>query len=118
MRTDPFTGKQAFHRGIDFSLPVGSPVRVTGDGVVTSVQRQRGLGNVIKIDHGDGVTTVYAHLHKILAEKGQKVARGEIIAESGNTGRSTAPHLHYEIRINGRAVNPLGHILDSYASRD
>jgi murein DD-endopeptidase MepM/ murein hydrolase activator NlpD len=118
MRKDPFTSTQAFHRGIDFSLPVGSPVRVTGDGVVHAIQRQRGLGQVVKIDHGNGVTTVYAHLSKILVEKGQRVERGAIVAESGNSGRSTAPHLHYEIRVDGRAINPLGYILDSYASRN
>jgi murein DD-endopeptidase MepM/ murein hydrolase activator NlpD len=118
MRKDPFTEKQTFHRGIDYSLPVGSPVRVTGDGVVAVVQRQRGLGKVLKIDHGHGVVTVYAHLNKILVEKGQQVQRGDIVAESGNTGRSTAPHLHYEIHINNRAVNPLAHILDSYADRN
>jgi len=117
-RKDPFTGKQTFHRGIDFSVPTGTPVRVTGDGKVTAVQQQRGLGRVVKIDHGNGVVTVYAHCDKILVEKGTLVARGDIIARSGNTGRSTAPHLHYEIRIGGRPVNPLSYVLDSYASRD
>ena len=118
IRKDPFTGRQVFHRGIDFSLPVGSAVRVAGDGVVVAVQQQRGLGKVIKIDHGNDVMTVYAHLNKALVKKGQKVRRGDLIAESGNSGRSTAPHLHYEIRIGGRAVNPITYILDSYAARN
>jgi murein DD-endopeptidase MepM/ murein hydrolase activator NlpD len=117
-RQDPFTEKQTFHRGLDFSVPVGSPVRVTGDGVVMAVQQQRGFGKVIKIDHGGGVVTLYAHLDEQLVKKGDKVSRGDIIARSGNTGRSSAPHLHYEIRIGNRPVNPLSYILDSYAARN
>ena len=118
LRRDPFTGQQTFHRGLDFSTPVGTPVRVTGDGIVAAVQTQRGFGRVVKIDHGNGVTTIYAHLDRVLVEKGQKVARGEVIAHSGNSGRSSAPHLHYEIRLAGRPVNPISYILDAYASRD
>jgi len=117
-RQDPFTGKQTFHRGLDFSVPVGTPVRVTGDGVVKAVQQQRGFGRVIKVDHGNGVVTVYAHLDQQMVQKGDRVSRGDIIGKSGNTGRSSAPHLHYEIRIGGRPVNPLSYILDSYAARD
>ncbi len=116
-RKDPFTTKQTFHRGLDFSVPMGTEVRVTGDGVVIAVQQQRGFGRVIKVDHGNGVITVYAHLSEPLVKKGSKVERGDIIARSGNTGRSSAPHLHYEIRIGGRPVNPLTYILDSYAAR-
>ncbi|MEN8007163.1 MAG: M23 family metallopeptidase [Candidatus Krumholzibacteriota bacterium] len=116
-RNDPFTAKQTFHRGLDFSLPVGTPVRVTGNGVVLAVQQQRGFGRVVKVDHGNGVVTVYAHLDQQLVKKGDKVSRGDIIARSGNTGRSSAPHLHYEIRIGDRPVNPLSYILDSYAAR-
>jgi len=116
-RKDPFTGKQTFHRGLDFSLPVGTPVRVTGDGVVKAVQQQRGFGKVVKVDHGDGVVTLYAHLDATLVERGARVARGDVIGRSGNSGRSSAPHLHYEVRIGGRPVNPSSYILDSYASR-
>lgn len=115
IRRDPFTGKQAFHRGIDFSLPVGTPVRCTADGVVVAVEKQRGLGRLVRIDHGDGVATVYGHLNETKVVRGQRVKRGEVIALSGSSGRSTAPHLHYEVRIGGRAVNPLTYILDSYA---
>ncbi|MFO7654087.1 MAG: M23 family metallopeptidase [Candidatus Krumholzibacteriia bacterium] len=118
LRQDPFTGQRIFHRGVDFSLPLGSPVRVTGDGTVVAVQRQRGLGKLVKVDHGGGVTTIYGHLGGVLVEKGQQVSRGDVIAESGNSGRSTGPHLHYEIRVDGRAVNPLSYILDSYARAD
>lgn len=116
-RQDPFTEKQTFHRGLDFSVPVGTPVRVSGDGVVLAVQQQRGFGKVVKVDHGGGVVTVYAHLSEQLIKKGDQVSRGDVIARSGNTGRSSAPHLHYEIRINDRPVNPLSYILDSYAAR-
>jgi len=82
---------------------------------VLAVQTQRGFGKVVKIDHGNGVTTVYAHLDRILVEKGQRVGRGDVIARSGHSGRSSAPHLHYEVRIGDRPVNPISYILDSYA---
>lgn len=117
MRRDPFTNKQTFHRGLDFSLPKGTPVRVTADGVVRSVEKQRGLGRLVKVDHGNGVMTVYAHLQEAKVEKGQQVRRGDVIALSGNSGRSTAPHLHYEVRVRDRSVNPLTYILDTYADR-
>jgi murein DD-endopeptidase MepM/ murein hydrolase activator NlpD len=116
-RPDPFTGKLAYHHGIDFSVPVGTPVRATADGVVTAVKHERGFGRMIKIDHGNQTVTLYAHLSRSLVTKGQQVRRGEIIAESGKTGRVTAPHLHYEVHLAGRRVNPLPFILDSYASR-
>ena len=118
MRDDPFTGKGRFHHGLDFSVPTGTHVRVTGDGIITMVQQQRGLGKVIKVDHGNSVVTVYAHLDKMDVKKGDAVKRGQVIGKSGNTGRSTAPHLHYEIRVQGRSVNPVPYILDSYASRN
>ncbi len=118
MRPDPFTGKGRFHSGLDFSAPVGTEVRVTGAGTVSIVQQQRGLGKVVKVDHGNGIVTVYAHLDGFLVKKGDVVVRGQAIGKSGNTGRSTAPHLHYEIRVQGRAVNPVPYILDSYASRN
>lgn len=118
MRDDPFTQQGRFHHGLDFSAPVGTDVRVTGDGVVVAVQQQRGLGKVVKVDHGNSVMTVYAHLDGFTVKKGDQVVRGQVIAKSGNTGRSTAPHLHYEIRVQGRSVNPVPYILDSYASRN
>ena len=117
-RTDPFTDKQTFHRGLDLCVPIGTPVRVTGQGVVLAAQTQRGFGRVVKVDHGNGVVTIYAHLSEALVKKGDQVSRGDIIAKSGNSGRSSAPHLHYEIRIGDRPVNPLSYILDSYATRD
>ncbi|MDY0109132.1 MAG: M23 family metallopeptidase [Candidatus Krumholzibacteria bacterium] len=116
IRRDPFTGQQAFHRGVDFSLPLGTPVRATADGIVATAEKQRGLGRLVKIDHGGGVVTVYGHLQEAKVAKGQRVTRGEVIALSGSSGRSTAPHLHYEVLVGGRAVNPLTYILDTYAS--
>lgn len=105
-RMDPFTGRRAFHRGVDISLPVGSPVRATADGTVVAVEKQQGFGLSVRIDHGQGLTTVYSHLDRALVRRGEQVRRGAAVALSGNTGRSTGPHLHYEVRLNGRAVNP------------
>jgi murein DD-endopeptidase MepM/ murein hydrolase activator NlpD len=116
-RRDPFTGKSRFHHGIDYSVPLGTPVRATAAGVVASMKNEAGLGKVVKIDHGNGVVTVYAHLSAWTVKSGQRVERGDVIARSGNTGRSTAPHLHYEVRVSGRHVNPVPYVLDSYAVR-
>jgi murein DD-endopeptidase MepM/ murein hydrolase activator NlpD len=85
--------------------------------VVRTVEKQRGLGRLVKIDHGGNVMTVYAHLHEARVARGDRVARGQVVALSGNSGRSTAPHLHYEVRLGGRTVNPLTYILDTYADR-
>ena len=107
-RTDPIYKVKRFHEGIDFSAPVGTPVYATGDGVVKEVKRsRRGYGNRLVIDHGYGYQTVYAHLHSFKVRKGQKVERGQLIATVGNTGKSTAPHLHYEVRKDNRPVNPI-----------
>ncbi len=98
-----------FHAGVDFSAPQGTPVYAPGDGVVikTKISR-RGYGNTIEIDHGFGYVTFYAHLKDIKVRKGQKIIRGEQIATVGNSGKSTAPHLHYEVRKNGNnPVNPI-----------
>lgn len=116
-RSDPFTKCTRFHHGLDFAAPIGTKVRSTAAGKVIMVQQQRGLGKVVKIDHGDGLVTVYAHLSAFDVKKGQVVKRGDIIARSGDSGRSTAPHLHYEVRIDGRAVNPKPYILDTYAGQ-
>jgi murein DD-endopeptidase MepM/ murein hydrolase activator NlpD len=116
-RKDPFTDKLSYHHGLDFSIPIGTPVRTTADGIVRAARNERGFGKVVKIDHGNGIMTIYAHLSQIHVEKGQQVMRGDIIAKSGNSGRVTAPHLHYEVRVRERRVNPLPFILDSYATR-
>lgn len=107
-RTDPFYKIKKFHEGLDFSAPAGTEVYATGDGVVSRLVRLRGgYGNFIVIDHGFNYETLYAHLSKFNVKKGQKVKRGQVIGFVGNTGKSTAPHLHYEVRHNGRPVNPV-----------
>lgn len=106
-RIDPFTGKRQFHYGVDISAPIGTKVYATGDGVVTVTRYSKTYGKVIKIDHGFGYSTIYAHLSRIYVKEGDVVRRGEVIGEVGCTGRSTAPHLHYEIRQFGIAKNPL-----------
>lgn len=98
------------HEGIDMAAPVGTPVYATGDGTVIFAGWQRGYGNVIKIQHELGTETRYGHLSKLHVRAGQQVSRGARIGDMGNTGRSTGPHLHYEVRVNGRAVDPLSFI--------
>ncbi len=112
MRKDPFTGRMHFHYGIDLAAPIGTPVHAPADGVVKRVKRDpRGYGILLEIDHGMGITTRYGHLSKVLVKRGQKVKRGQVIARVGNTGRSTGPHLHYEVRVLNKPVNPLSYII-------
>ncbi len=105
-RRDPFTGRREFHEGIDIAAPIGAPIRAPADGVVVFVGRKAGYGKMVIIDHGYGYSTAYGHCSRILVKVGQKVKRGQLIAKVGNTGRSTAPHLHYEVRVGKVAVNP------------
>lgn len=112
-RIDPVYKVNKFHRGVDFSAPQGTPVYAPGDGKVISVKRsRRGYGNQIQIDHGFGYITFYAHLKDFKVKKGEQVKRGQEIAYIGNTGKSTAPHLHYEVRKDGRAINPIYHFFN------
>lgn len=113
-RKDPFTGHQAFHRGLDISARRGTPISAPADGVVVFTGRDGGLGKVIRISHGFGFKTTYGHLDRILVQSGDEVRRGDQIGLLGNTGRSTGPHLHYEVHVDGRAVNPLYHILNAF----
>lgn len=107
-RTDPIYKVQKFHHGIDFTAPKGTEIYATGDGVVKTVKKsRRGYGNQIIIDHGYGYETRFAHLQSFNVRKGQKVKRGEVIGFVGNSGKSTAPHLHYEVIKDGRDVNPI-----------
>jgi murein DD-endopeptidase MepM/ murein hydrolase activator NlpD len=108
-RMDPFYKVRKFHEGMDFSATVGTEVYATGNGTVSDAGRdvEGGYGNQIKIDHGYSYQTVYAHLSRIFVKPGQKIMRGQIIGYVGNTGKSTSPHLHYEVRKNGVAVNPI-----------
>ncbi len=110
MRRDPFTGKRTMHYGLDIANRPGTPIYATADGKVIANFYTRGLGRVIIIDHGYGYRTVYGHLRRTFVRKGQKVKRWQKIAEMGNSGRSTGPHLHYEVWHNGRPVNPINYI--------
>lgn len=112
-RTDPFTGSPAFHAGVDISTRWREPVLATGAGTVSRAGWSADYGNVVEIDHAAGLRTLYGHLDVILTRSGLHVARGDRIGLVGSTGRSTGPHLHYEIRRADRAVNPLEFILDS-----
>ncbi len=106
MRIDPIYQTPKFHAGMDFTAPIGSDVFATGNGIVTFTGWKQGYGNAIEISHGYGYETVYAHLNKIGVKRGTKVTRGDIIGFVGNTGKSTGPHLHYEVRYKNKAVDP------------
>lgn len=105
-RADPFTGGAAFHAGLDFRGPVGAPIYAAAAGTVSFTGVRQGYGNCLEISHGNGLLTRYAHMSRIVARVGQKVDAGSTIGLIGNTGRSTGPHLHFEVRINDRPVNP------------
>ncbi|TYT73224.1 M23 family metallopeptidase [Desulfobotulus mexicanus] len=111
-RTSPFTGKREFHSGLDIANRPGTPVLATAEGVVSFAGDRGAIGIVVNIDHGHGLVTRYGHLQKALVKSGQRVSRGEVIGKMGNTGRSTGPHVHYEVRLNGVPVNPVKYILD------
>lgn len=111
-RISPFTGRAAMHTGIDFAAAPGSPVYAPADGVVTFAGYDEGYGKLVSIDHGYGYSTRYGHNAQIYVQVGQRVTRWDIIAAVGNTGRSTGPHLHYEVRLNGIPKNPVNFILD------
>jgi len=115
-RIDPIDNVRRFHQGQDITVPSGTPIYAPADGIVKRAYYVGGFGNHIKLDHGNGYTSLFAHLSKIKVKYGQKVKRGDIIGLSGNTGRSTAPHLHYEIHYYGSPQNPLDYFF-SDASR-
>ena len=112
MRMHPFYRVKTFHEGMDFTAPVGTPVRATGNGEVAETYLTGPQGVRVVIDHGYGYKTVYAHLKNISVKKGQKITRGEIIGTVGDTGLSTAPHLHYEVHKNGKPVNPINYFFN------
>ena len=105
-RIDPFTGNSAFHEGLDFSAETGAPIFATAEGIVTESELTNAYGNLIKVSHGSGLETRYAHCSQLLVRVGDKVSKGQLIARVGTTGRSTGPHLHYEIRLYGAALDP------------
>lgn len=106
MRIDPFTGRPAFHPGIDFAGPRGTPIHAVAAGIVVRAGRDGGYGNLVEINDGNGYKTLYGHNEKILVRIGQPVSKGQVIALEGSTGRSTGPHCHLEVHIDGRTVNP------------
>ena len=107
-RIDPFTKRRTMHWGMDFSAKTGTPIYATGDGKISRADnRAVGFGNHVRIDHGFGYVSIYAHMSKIEVRRGNKVKRGDLIGYVGNTGRSVAPHLHYEIVKDGRKINPI-----------
>jgi len=107
VRSDPFAGSAAMHAGIDLASPSGTPIYATADGIVGRSEWFGGYGNMVQLDHGKGISTRYGHMSKIVARAGARIKRGDLIGYVGSTGRSTGNHLHYEVRIDGRAVNPV-----------
>ena len=106
-RMHPILKIRKFHKGMDFTAPTGTPIYASGNGKVIRSSRSATYGRVVYIDHGYGYTTIYAHMSKIKAKRGQNVKRGDLIGYVGNTGRSVSAHLHYEVRKNGKALNPI-----------
>ena len=113
-RSDPFTGEPGQHGGIDISSAVGQPVRAPADGIIVKAEWENGYGNVVYVSHGYGYSTRYGHLSGFASRPGQRIKRGDVIGYVGSTGRSTGPHLHYEVRLNNHAVNPLEYILNAF----
>jgi len=112
VRRDPITHGRAFHAGLDIAAAPGAPVHATADGVVTRAGRNGGLGKAVYLSHGYGVSTRYGHMSKLAVKAGQRVQRGDVIGYVGSTGRSTGYHLHYEVHLDGKAVNPAAYLLD------
>ncbi len=112
IRKHPILGVNKFHTGLDINSNTGTPVHAPGNGKIIAVERQAGYGLVIELDHGFGFRTIFAHLSKSLVKRGQKVKRGDIIAKSGNSGLSSGPHLHYEVRHNGKVLDPIDFFFD------
>ncbi|MBN8555771.1 MAG: M23 family metallopeptidase [Deltaproteobacteria bacterium] len=111
-RMDPFTGRRAMHRGLDVAAKEGTPVLAPADGIVTFSGANGGFGNTVMVFHGYGISTLYAHAENVNVRQGQKVKRGDVIAFVGNSGRSTAAHLHYEVIVHGVPVDPRKYVLD------
>lgn len=117
-RLDPFTGRVKMHEGLDIAAPSGTPIIAPADGTVSFVGERHGFGLTIEINHGYGYATLYAHCQRIKAQVGNNIKRGEVIAYVGNTGKSTGPHLHYEVHVSQIPVNPIGYILTTKTVAD
>ncbi|MGE4323559.1 MAG: M23 family metallopeptidase [Sphingobium sp.] len=107
VRSDPFNGRARMHKGVDIPGPVGTPIHATADGIVSRAGWASGYGNLVQISHGGGMETRYAHMSKLLVAPNSYVRRGQIVGLMGSTGRSTGSHLHYEVRVEGVAINPI-----------
>lgn len=118
MRRDPILGRRAYHSGVDFRASLGAPIRAGGPGKVVKVGRNGGYGRMVEIDHGNGLTSRYAHLSKILVRTGEEVDTDTIVGHSGSSGRSTGPHLHYELRRNGKPTSPMKFIEAGHRVKD
>lgn len=105
-RIDPFNGQKAFHEGLDFTASTGTPIYAAAGGIVSTAEQTPDYGKIVKIDHGSGLETRYAHASSLFVRAGERVEKGQKIAEVGSTGRSTGPHLHYEIRLAGNPLDP------------
>jgi murein DD-endopeptidase MepM/ murein hydrolase activator NlpD len=114
LRADPFTGRPDFHAGIDISSPKGSRIVAPASGTVVRVGWDQGYGRVVEIAHGFGIRTLFAHLEAPRVAEGQRVRRGDLVGIVGSTGRSTGPHLHYEVQVAGKPVNPLDYVLNAF----
>ncbi|MFT3964800.1 MAG: M23 family metallopeptidase [Sphingobium sp.] len=110
VRNDPFNGSHRMHQGIDIPGAIGTPIYATADGVISRAEWAGGYGNLVEINHGNGLQTRYGHMSKLIAQPNQRVVRGQLIGLMGSTGRSTGSHLHYEVRIAGAAVNPVPYL--------
>lgn len=116
-RKSPFTGQRELHEGLDIAAPYGSPIVATADGIVSFAGPLAGYGNVVFVDHGHGFSTFYAHCSSYRVREAQRVRRGEVIAFVGTTGRTTGPHVHYEVHVNGVISNPMKYMVDTPATR-
>lgn len=116
-RTHPVLGRRMGHKGIDLAAPTGTPIYATADGTVSRAGPYSSYGNYVAIEHGGKIQTRYAHMSRIAVEAGTKVKKGELIGYVGSTGRSTGPHLHYEVRVDGEAVNPVPYMIESQAQQ-
>ncbi len=117
MRTHPVLGGRRNHNGVDLAAPTGTPIYATADGLVSRAGPFSSYGNYVSIEHGAQLQTRFAHMSRVVAHEGQRVKKGELIGYVGTTGRSTGPHLHYEVRINGKPVNPVPYMVESEAQR-
>lgn len=117
MRTHPVLQRRLGHKGVDLAAPTGTPIYATADGYVSKAQRWSSYGNYVSIEHGARIQTRYAHMSEIAVAPGTRVSKGDLIGYVGSTGRSTGPHLHYEVRIDGEAVNPVPYMIESQAQQ-